>query len=108
MKWHLVKRAQLFKITGRQTLPVFHVPPVFCPKPLAPPLKGFAVAVLPKPVAFVVVAPKPADVKASDELTSKDLPQRDMEEILTNQMCCCSCSQILQSQWKWNYCYCRN
>lgn len=42
---------------SRQPLLMFHVPPVFCPKALLPPVKGFAVAVLPKPVVPVVLEP---------------------------------------------------
>lgn len=48
----------LLKDQSKASLCLFHVPPVFCPKVLPPPLKGFAVAVLPKAVVPAVLAPK--------------------------------------------------
>ena len=48
----------LLKDQSQVSLWLLHVPPVFCPKALPPPLNGFAVAVPPKAVVPAVLEPK--------------------------------------------------
>lgn len=72
----------MFSRTSAGNHSEFHIPPVFCPNVLPPPLNGFAVAVPPKPVEAVVLEPKASEGNCISSRSSQGVDRSMKQKLL--------------------------